>query len=278
MMPGQLRRRRRGTLPYAISAFVLALAATASAQTRPLLTEQATTSPAGTLVFETGFDVIAGEPSYVTGVKRWRWDGPLLRLVYSPAGNVELDLEWVARVGVWGEAGRGPIQSSDWGDVTLRAKWRIVEGGDGRPTLGARFGVNLAETKFEDKQFRPLGLGPNTLRMFAEGLLTQPVGRAEIHANAGLVLQDEIFRPHEQVDYLSFGLAVAWPVAPALSVVAEVAGTTGRGSPGPSPLSEARAGVRFGRGRVRGDVALRRGLSRAAGTWGATAGLSWAVR
>jgi hypothetical protein len=261
----------------ALSTLALALAATATAQTRPLLTEQATTNPAGTLVFETGLDVIAGEPSYVTGVERSRWDGPLLRLVYSPADNVELDLEWVARVGVWGETGRGEIQSSDWGDVTLRAKWRMVEGRDGRATLGARFGITLPETKFEDEQFRPLGLGPNTLRMFAEGLLTKPVGRAEIHANAGLFLQDEIYRPHEQVDYLSFGLAVAWRLVPSLSAVAEVAGTTGRGSPGPSPLSEARAGVRFGRGRARGDVALRRGLSRAAGTWGATAGLSWTI-
>ena len=75
------------------------------------------TAPAGTLVLETGLDAIADEPSYVTGVERTRWDGPLLRLVYSPAANVELDVEWVARVGVAGEEGRGDIQSSDWGDV-----------------------------------------------------------------------------------------------------------------------------------------------------------------
>ena len=73
-------------------------------------------------------EAIADEPSYVTGVERTRWDGPLLRLVYSPAANVELDVEWVTRVGVAGEEGRGDIQSSEWGDVTLRAKWRIVEG------------------------------------------------------------------------------------------------------------------------------------------------------
>ncbi len=261
-----------------VLALALALAATAAAQTRPLLTEPATTSPGGTLVFETGLDVVANEPSYVTGAERSRWDGPLLRLVYSPADNVELDLEWVARVGVWGETGRGPIQSSDWGDVTLRAKWRIVDGRDGRATFGARFGVALPETKFNDKQFRPLGLGPNTMRMFAEGLLTRPVGRVELHANAGLFLQDEVLRAHEQVDYLSFGLAAEWRIAPVFSTVAEVAGTAGRGQTGASPRSEARAGVRIGRGRTRGDVALRRGLTRVVGTWGVTAGLSWAIR
>jgi hypothetical protein len=140
----------------------------AVAQTRPLLTEPAATAPAGTLVFETGVDVIADEPSYVTGVERTRGDGPLLRLVYSPASSVELDLEWVARVGVWDEEDRGDIQSSDWGDVTLRAKWRVVEGRGGDPR-SVRASASCFRTSYDDKQFRPLGLGPNTLRAFVEG-------------------------------------------------------------------------------------------------------------
>jgi hypothetical protein len=253
-------------------------AAEAAAQNRPLRTEPAVTAPAGTLVFETGFDVIADEPSYVTGVERTRWDGPLLRLVYSPAANVELDFEWVARVGVAGEAGRGDIQSSDWGDVTLRAKWRIVEGGGTCPTLGVRFGVILPETSFDDKQFNPLGLGPNTIRAFVEGLLTRPAGRGLIHVNAGLFLHDEVYRPHDQRDFLSYGVALEWPATPRLSLLAEVAGRTGDGEPGADVRSEARAGLRLGGGRLRGDVALRRGLATADGTWGITAGLAWTAR
>jgi hypothetical protein len=247
----------------------------ALAQTRPLLTEPAVTAPAGTLVVETGFDVIADEPSYVTGVKRTRWDGPLLRLVYSPARNVELDLEWVARVGAWGEEGRGDIQSSDWGDVTLRAKWRIVEGGAGRPTVGARFGVVLPETSYEDVSFNPLGLGPNTLRAYVEGLLTQPVGRGRVHVNAGLFLHDEVNRGHDQKDFVSYGLAFEWPATGRLTLLAEVAGRAGTGEPGAEVRSEARAGLRFGGGRLKWDAALRRGIATADGTWGVTAGLAW---
>ena len=250
----------------------------ATAQTRPLLTEPAVTAPSGTLVFETGFDAIANEPSYVTGVERTRWAGPLLRLVYSPAPNVELDAEWVARVGVAGEEGRGDIQSSDWGDVTLRAKWRIVEGEGGRPAIGARFGVVLPETSFEDVDFHPLGLGPNTLRAFVEGLLTQPVGRGRVHANAGLLLHDEVYRGHDQRDFVSYGLALEWPASGRLTLLAEVAGRAGDGKPGAEPRSEARAGLRFGGGRLRWDVALVRGLAAADGTWGVTAGLAWDAR
>lgn len=245
---------------------------------RPLRTEPATTAAAGTLVFETGFDVIAAEPSDVTGVERTRWDGPLLRLVYSPAASVELAVDWVARVGVWGDEDRGGAQSSDWGDVTLRAKWRFVEGRDGHPTLGTRFGVVLPETSYEDDRFRPLGLGPNTLRAFAEALLTQPIGRARLHANVGLFVHDEVLRPHDQRDFLSYGLAVAWPAGRVVELVGEAAGRAGDGKPGAEVRSEARVGLRFGGGRVRGDLALRRGLAHADGSWGVTTGLTWRAR
>lgn len=267
-------------LPVVIFAAVLAAlgAGRAGAQTRPLQTEPSVTAPAGTLVLETGLDLIADEPSYVTGAGRTRWDGPLLRLVYSPARNVELDLEWVARVGVAGEEGRGDIQSSEWGDVTLRAKWRVVEGKGRRPTIGARFGVVLPQASYEDEEFNPLGLGPNTLRALVEGLLTQPVGRVRIHVNAGLFLHEEVYRPHDQRDFLSYGLAVEWPVSPRLALLAEVAGRAGDGAPGADERSEARAGLRLGRDRLRGDVAVRRGLTEADGTWGVTAGLAWEAR
>jgi hypothetical protein len=258
-------------------ALVAASAGPSLAQTRPLLTEPAVTAPVGTLVFETGLDVIADEPSYVTGTLRTGWAGPLLRLVYSPAASVELDLEWVARVGEWGEEGRNGAQSSDFGDVTLRAKWRIRDGGAGRATIGARFGVILPETSYEDKQFRPLGLGPNTIRSYVEGLYTQPLGRVLVHANAGLFVFDEVYRGHDQRDFFSYALAVEWALTRSLALLAEVAGRYGDGKPGSDVTSEARVGVRFGTGRLRWDAALRRGLAAADGTWGATAGLAWTV-
>lgn len=265
-------------LPVTTLALVLWLSqGIASGQTRPLRTEAATTAARGTLVFESGFDVIADEPSDVTGVPRTRWDGPLLRLVASPADNVELDLEWVSRVGVWSETGRGDLAASDWGDVTLRAKWRVHDGHDAGPTLGARFGVTLPETSFNDGQLRPLGLGPNTLRTFAEALFTQPLGEVRLHLNAGLLLHDEVYRPHEQRDFLSYGLALEWPQQARLVAVAEVQGRAGKGATGAEPRSEARAGLRLAHGRFRGDVALRRGLAMADGRWGVTAGVAWTI-
>ena len=158
---------------------VLFAASGAVAQDRPLQTEPATTAGAGTLLFETGFDAIASEPSFVTGAQRTAWSGPLLRLVYSPAAAVELDLEWISRVGVWGDDLRNGAPASDFGDVTLRAKWRFRDGSARGATIGARFGVVLPQTSFLDEEFRPMGLGPNTIRAFVEGLLTRPLGPRE---------------------------------------------------------------------------------------------------
>jgi hypothetical protein len=260
-----------------VAAVLLALAAApAFPQTRPLQTEEADTAPAGRLLFETGFDAIADEPSYLTGAPRTRWDGPLLRFTYSPSDNVELDLEWVALVGASDEAGAGSV--SDGGDFALRAKWRFLGSRPGRPSLAVRFGVTLPETSFNDASGRPLGLGPNTLRAFAEGLVTWPLGRARLHGNAGLLILDEVFRPHEQRDFLLYALALTLPLDARFEAVAEVAGRAGDGVPGAEERSEARVGLRFGGGRLRGDVALRRGLEDADGTWGGTVGLAWTIR
>lgn len=241
----------------------------AAGQTRPLLTEPATTAPAGTLVFETGADLMRDEPNFLTGMERDRIDGPLLRLVFSPADSVELDAEWVARVTARDDPDFGSV--SDWGDVSLRAKVRLRDA-DGGPAVGARFGVTLPQTSFGN------GLGPNTLRASAQLLVSQPLGSAWLHANAGLAIQDEPLRAHEQRDFLAYGVALEAPLGWDVTGLVEVAGLAGEGSPGADSRHEARAGLRFGGGRIVGDAAVRVGLGEADGSWGVTAGLAWQVR
>jgi hypothetical protein len=198
-----------------------------------------------------------------------------LRFVFSPSANIELDLEWVALVGAWQEAGENDV--TDAGDVTVRAKWRLLGAAD-RAAFAVRFGVTFPETSYNDESFRPLGLGSNTIRAFVQGLFSAPLGRARLHANAGLLVFDEVFRAHEQRDFLLYALALDLPFGGPFEAVAEVAGRAGDGMRGADETSEARVGLRIGRGRVRMDLAVRRGLAPADGTWGWTAGLTWTVR
>lgn len=240
----------------------------ALAQSRPLMTETAATAPAGRLVLESGFDAMRDEPNFQTGEPRDRWDGPLLRLVYSPADTVELDVEWVTRVGARNDPDFG--SGSDFGDVSLRAKVRFAHSDS--YDLGARFGVTLPETSFGE------GLGPNTLRMSAQMLGTVRGGGFALHANVGLALHDEVLRPHEQRDFLAYGVAIERAVGESLAVSAEVFGLAGRGMPGADARGEARAAVRFTTGRVAWDAGVRRGIADADGTWGFSAGLAWTLR
>jgi hypothetical protein len=255
--------------PTLAVAIVLAAGARGRAQTRPLATEEAFTAAAGTVVIEAGASAIRDEPNFLTGAPRDRWDGPELRLVYSPADNVELDAEWTARVGARGDPDFGDV--SDFGDVALRAKVRVAGGAAGGGAVGLRFGVVLPETSFGN------GLGPNALRMSAQVVASKAIGAAAVHLDAGLAIHDEPLRAHEQRDLFAYGAAVTWPLG-GITLVGEVAGLAGRGSPGADARSEARAGARLGTGRLRIDGAVRRGLGRAAGEWGITAGLTWTMR
>ncbi len=254
----------------ALFTVALVLATWASAQDRPLVTESAECAPAGTLAFATGFDLTRSEPNFLTGAERDTWAGPLLRFTHAPADNVEFELEWVARVGQRDDAAFG--STSDFGDVSLRAKLRLAEWSARHATLSARLAVTLPQTSFGD------GLGPNTLRMSAQLLLTRRFGGAALHLNAGLALLDEPLRAHEQRDLLAYGLALTRALGQRVELVTEVAGLVGDGQPGADERSEWRAGARFGGARLRADVALRRGLMEADGTWGLTAGLTRRLR
>jgi hypothetical protein len=143
-----------------------------------------------------------------------------------------------------------------------------MEEREARPAIAARFGVLLPETSFGN------GLGPNALRMSAQMLVSKALGSLTLHGNAGLALHDEVYRPHEQRDFLAYGLAAEYRLGRRLALVGDWAGLAGSGMPGAAAHSELRAGVRWGSGDWVADGALRRGLDVADGTWGVTAGVT----
>lgn len=83
-------------------------------QQLPLLTEPASPLPTGTVQLEVAGSSLGDEPNYLTGLPRTTWAGPLLRLAYAPAESVELDVEWVVRVGQVDD----PVYGSSWTGAT----------------------------------------------------------------------------------------------------------------------------------------------------------------
>jgi hypothetical protein len=241
----------------------------AAAQTRPFLTEEATTAPEGTLALESGFDWISRQPNFLTGAERARWDGPILRLVYSPADRVEMDLEWVAGIGVTSDPDFGT--RSGFGDVSLRAKLRFVDDDDRHPAMGARFAVTLPNTGYGD------GLAPNTLRTRAEFLVSKRAGPVRVHVNLGFAVEDAPLEPHEQADFFAWGAAMDYEFLSGVALTAEGNGVVGNPLPGVGGRGEARMGLRFGSGRFRADAAVRRGFVPEAGEWGYSAGMRYEI-
>jgi hypothetical protein len=248
----------------------LAAGAPVCAQTPPFTTEAADSGPKGRLALELEGAIVGDEPNFLSGRVRTSWDGPQLRLVYSPADNVEVDVEWTMGVGALDDPDFGDV--SDWGDVALRTKLRFLEQGAGRPALSARIEVTLPETDADH------GLGPNTLRTAVELLLSRSAGRFTVHANAGLAVQDQVQQLTAQDDFFAYGLCVLGRFATGLSLGAEVAGLAGKGSPGTEAHHEARLGGLYAHGRWSWNAALRRCLGPADGRWGFTAGLSAILR
>ena len=254
--------------PLLLAAFLDgAVCRDATAQTQPLQAEEATTAPAGTLVVESALELIRGEPNFLTGNPRDRWDGPRLRAVYSPFDLVELDLEWTSQITAVDDPDFGTRR--DAGDVVLRTKLRLLDAAEERPALAVRYELALPNTSSEH------GLGPDALRMSAQLLLSGRLGRSTVHVNAGLAIQDRPLSPHNQSDFLDYALALEHPLTERLTLLGEIAGLAGDGSPGADTHAEARLGFRLDRGSIRWDGAVRRGLSEADGRWGFTIGLSW---
>jgi hypothetical protein len=268
-------RERRGRRPlWAASGLALLLfplcCAELGAQTRPLLSEEAYTHERGRLVVEIGQSYVTAQPNFLTGEVRDRWDGPLVRLVYSPADSVEMDLEWTSLIVAVDDVDYGT--KVDAGDVVLRTKLRLVEESGGWPAVAARYELSLPNTSME------FGLGPDALRMSAQLLVSRTLGPVRLHLNGGLAIQDEPLAPHAQNDFLDYGLAIEHRASDAVALLGEVTGLAGPGSPGAEERSEARLGLRLGRERLRLDVAVRRGLAEADGDWGFSVGLTWQAR
>ena len=268
-MIGSALRKRRVIALAAV--FGATCAARAAAQTRPLQTEEAHTAPKGRIALEAGAAFMDAEPNFRTGQPRQRWDVPVLNVVFSPAANVEVDVEWVGRVIAVDDPRFGSV--SDFGDVTLRSKFRLLDEYKSRPAVALRFGVTLPETSAEK------GLGPNMLRMQAQALASKSFDRLSLHANAGFAIQDVPLAENLQSDFLAYGVAAVYALAEKVDVLVEGAGLVGHAHRGADQRNEVRAGLRYGgKSRLRWDAALRRGLSEADGTWGFTAGLTWTAK
>jgi hypothetical protein len=262
---------------------VLLAAPPAFAQSRPLVTEDPETVPAGYMLVEAGLDYLRDAFYPVSGLKGnlWRIGTAGLGFGVSSIAEIQFDGGLRNRLQI---TSREPaplsdmtvitgLSTSDIEDIVVGAKVRFLSETASRPAMAVRFSTRLPNAGNES------GLGTDTTD-FAFGVaIGKTVQSTRVVGNVGFAILADPVRGDRQNDVLTFGLSVARAVRTGVELVGEVNGrlNTRNGTPpiGTESRSLMRLGTRYTRGPVRADGAFILGVTRNDPTWGFTAGVTW---
>jgi hypothetical protein len=249
--------------------FVLAAAAAASAQQRPLTTEDPETIGEGRVLLEAGLDY-AREAEYpVSGLEGNLFRFPLIGISVgiSSIAEIQIDGGFYNRLTI---TARNPAPLSDMvtttGDTTssvedilIGTKIRLVSEGETRPAIGFRFATRLPNASNES------GIGLDTTDFFASLLFGKTVQSIRVVGNGGLGILADPARGDRQNDVLTYGLSFARALTNAAEVVGEFNGRQDVRNGDPPPGTESRSifriGTRYTIGGWRGDAGLSFGLT-----------------
>lgn len=264
-----LFRRPVSTTGLLLVALVALGVAPAAAQQRPLTTEDPETVGEGRLLIEGGFDYGRGVDFPVSGL-----EGNLLRmpligisLGVGKIAEIQMDGGLRNRLAITGR-NQGPLThmlrvdgstTSDFEDMSIGAKTKLVPEGARRPSIGMRFSTRLPNASNES------GLGNDTTDFQSTILIAKTVQSVRIVGNIGVAFLSDPARGESQNDVMVYGLSFARALTSASEVVGEVNGrvstASGVAPPGTETRGQARFGARYTHGSLRWDAALIAGLT-----------------
>jgi hypothetical protein len=277
------RFRGAAATTVAVLALVSGLAVNASAQQRPLVTEDPETVGEGQILVEAGVDYQRAIEFPASGLTGNLLRVPLIGASVGVGSRAEIQIDGgVANRLSITERVPAPLSSSldidgdstsSTEDVVVGAKVRLVSESASRPGMGVRFATKLPLASNES------GLGLGTTDFFASFLGAKTVESVRIVVNLGLgILADPIRGDHHN-DVLTYGASFARAATVSTEVVGEVNGRANLSGDAPPPGTESRSvfriGARHTRGTVRVDGAVLFGITRSDPTFGVTAGLTY---
>jgi hypothetical protein len=269
-----------------MAALLITLASTASAQQRPLVTEDPETIGAGLILLEGGFDVAQDVFYPASGLQGNLLRLPTLGLSFGISSIAELQLDggFYNRLSI--KARRdAPLSdlldftgdtTHDVEDIVIGIKIRVLSETPGRPSIGIRFATKLPNASNES------GLGLDTTDFYFSSLVAKTVRSIRFVGNAGLGILADPVDGNRQNDVFTYGVSIARAVQQGLEVVGEINGrlNTRSGTPpvGTESRGAMRLGGRFTRGTVRADVGLIFGMTSRDPSVGLTAGFTWVFK
>ncbi len=255
----------------------------ASAQQRPLITEDPETIGAGRLLIEGGVDVTRDQQYPVSGL-----EGNLLRV---PTIGLSIGISSIAEIQIDGGLNNrlhitkrtvAPLSSEltvtgdstrDVEDTVIATKVRLLTETAGRPAFGLRFATKLPNASNEK------GLGLDTTDFYMSVLAAKTVQSIRIVGNFGVGILADPTQGHRQNDVATYGLSFARAMTQQAELVGELNGRASTRNGGPLPGTESRGVLRLGgrytRGTVRLDAGVLFGLTTVDPTIGLTVGFTY---
>ena len=268
---GTLRRQDLRFHPSCGGLILLAVlvAWPASAQQRPLVTEDPESVGAGRILIESGFDYAHDAHYPASGLNGNLLRGPLIGISIGISSIAELQLDggFYNRLSV---SSRQPAPLSsmvdqsgdsvhDVEDVVVATKIRMVAETTRRPSFGVRFATKLPNASNES------GLGLDTTDFYASILVGKTAGSFRTVGNFGFGILGDPTRGDRQNDVLTYGVSVAYALTKAAELVGEVNGRidtrAGDAPPGTESRGQARVGARYTTGGWRTDVGVLFGVT-----------------
>ncbi len=263
-----------------------AAASLASAQSRPLVTEDPETVGPGQILLEAGVDYSQDLYYPASGLRGnlWRVGSFGLSIGVSSLAEIQLDggvRDSLAITNRFTAPLSGMVtvtgdRTGDFPDAVIGAKVRFSTETAARPSIAVKFSTRLPNEGNES------GLGLDTFDFNFGLALGKTVQSIRVVGNIGFGILGDPVRGDVQNDVLNYGASVARAVAPGAEIVAELNGrlNTRSGTPpiGTESRSVMRIGARLTRGPVRFDAAFTAGLTERDQTWGFTTGLTWVFK
>lgn len=270
------------TLPSAVRKFGLLILflipSPGLAQSRPLKTELVETVEKGKVRFELGFEFLQDAKFLLSGLKGDLTRIGVLGLRFGAGDNVEIHFDWTAynfldvddrtEAPNSGNLDFDGNSTSDFGDLILAAKVRLLSEGEKRPALGFRFAAELPNASNES------GLGNDETNFYAGFLLEKEIRRVRLIGNIGLAILGDPTRLSSQRDLVTYGLAAIYPVHSQVNVIADLNGRAGSGGIGTEEQGILRLGGQINALGVRWDIGVLSGLYDTDPSTGILVGLS----
>lgn len=277
------RRAAGGRLLLATAALA-ALALPATAQQRPLTTEDPETIGTGRILIEGGIDYARDVLFPVSGLEGNLTRAALLGISIgiSPIGEIQIDTGLYNRLSILGRDPDAALaalvevtgdRTSSVEDTVVATKVRLVSEGAARPAFGVRFATKLPNASNEN------GLGLDTTDFLLTLLAGKTVESVRVVGNIGVGILGDPTRGDRQNNVLLYGISFARALTFRAEIVGEFNGRvstrTGEPPPGTGDRSTLRIGGRYTVGTWRLDGAMLFGVTADDPGLGVTAGLTY---